>query len=392
MPGGLRPGPGAAGQLRVLRQPDRRVGPGTGRGAAARRASASDPRRRSRISRPSSWSWPGSSRTSPVRCRATRRPPRRFAARSSPRTVTGWHPRCRTSRPHCRTCRRRSEAMTKADHPGPDHTGPHAALAQPARLGHRRVRAAGGLHRAAARAHRPPGPAHRAGQGVGPAGSRRRWLPDRHEMGLHPAGVHGTGRQAQVPRRERGRGRARHLQGHPDDDGGPALAHRGLHHHLLRDPREVLRDLHPRGGPAPAAAGPLRGRAGVREGLPGPRHPRLRVRPGHRRARRRRCLHLRRGDGAARLAGGPPRAAAAQAALPGHGGPLRLADRGQQRRDHRRRSRRSCRAAARGSARWAARRAPARRSTRCPGTSRAPASTRRRWAPRCASCWSWRAG
>ena len=38
--------PGAAGQLRVLRQPDRRVGPGAGRGAAARRAAAADPRRR----------------------------------------------------------------------------------------------------------------------------------------------------------------------------------------------------------------------------------------------------------------------------------------------------------------------------------------------------------
>ena len=113
---------------------------------------------------------------------------------------------------------------------------------------------------------------------------------------------------------------------------------------------------------------------GVREGLPGPRHPRHRVRPRHRRARGRGRLHLRRGDGAARLAGRPPRPAPAQAAVPGHRGPLRVAHRGQQRRDDRRRARSSCRAAATGSARWAARRAPARRSTRCPGTSSGPAS------------------
>ena len=160
-------------------------------------------------------------------------------------------------------------------------------------------------------------------------------FPTGMKWGFIPQGPTGPGAKPKYLVDQRRRGRAGHLQGHPDDDGGPALAHRGLHHHLLRDPREVLRDLHPRRGAAPAAPRPLRRRAGVREGLPGPRHPRLRVRPRHRRARRRRRLHLRRGDGAARLAGGPPRPAAAQAAVPGHRGPLRLADRGQQRRDHR---------------------------------------------------------
>ena len=48
------------------------------------------------------------------------------------------------------------------------------------------------------------------------------------------------------------------------------------------------------------------------------------LRPGHRRARRRRRLHLRRGDGAAGLAGGLPRPAPAQAAVPRGGGPVRL--------------------------------------------------------------------
>ena len=52
----------------------------------------------------------------------------------------------------------------------------------------------------------------------------------------------------------------------------------------------------------------------------------------HHRARRRRCLHLRRGDRAAGLAGGQARPAPAQAAVPGDQRPLRRADRGEQRR------------------------------------------------------------
>ena len=54
-------------------------------------------------------------------------------------------------------------------------------------------------------------------------------------------------------------------------------------------------------------------------------HRRQRLRPRHRAAPRRGRLHLRRGDGAAELAGGAPRAAAPAAAVPGGGGPLRLA-------------------------------------------------------------------
>ena len=77
---------------------------------------------------------------------------------------------------------------------------------------------------------------------------------------------------------------------------------------------------------------------GLREGLPRPRHPRHGLRHRHRRARGRGRLHLRRGDGAARLARRPPRPAPAQAAVPGHRGPLRVAHRGQQRRDDRQRA------------------------------------------------------
>ncbi len=39
-----------------------------------------------------------------------------------------------------------------------------------------------------------------------------------------------------------------------------------------------------------------------------------------------------------------------------------------------------------GSSRWARRSRPDSRCTRCPGTSPVPASTRRRWASRCANC------
>lgn len=44
-----------------------------------------------------------------------------------------------------------------------------------------------------------------------------------------------------------------------------------------------------------------------------------------------------------------------------------------------------------GSPRWAPRSPRATACSPCRGTSRGPASTRRRWASRCASCWTWRA-
>ena len=59
-----------------------------------------------------------------------------------------------------------------------------------------------------------------AGQGLRPARPWRRGLPDRHEVELHPAGQP----QAQVPRGQRRRVRAGHLQGHPAHDGHAAHA------------------------------------------------------------------------------------------------------------------------------------------------------------------------
>ena len=80
-----------------------------------------------------------------------------------------------------------------------------------------------------------------------------------------------------------------------------------------------------------------RGAGGLRGRLLGKRHPRLGLQPRRDRPRRRRCLHLRRGDGAAGLAGGLPRPAPAAPAVPGHRGSVRQPDGGQQRRDDRQR-------------------------------------------------------
>ena len=60
-----------------------------------------------------------------------------------------------------------------------------------------------------------------------------------------------------------------------------------------------------------------------------------RLRPGDHGAPRRGRVHLRRGDGAARIAQRLPRPAERQAAVPGRVGRLRAADAAQQRRDHR---------------------------------------------------------
>ena len=74
-------------------------------------------------------------------------------------------------------------------------------------------------------------------------------------------------------------------------------------------------------------------RAGPRGGLPGRAHPGLRPHHVAGPAPRRRRLHLRRGDGAAGLAGGQARQPAPQAAVPRQPGPLPGAHAGQQRRD-----------------------------------------------------------
>ena len=103
-------------------------------------------------------------------------------------------------------------------------------------------------------------------------------------------------------------------------------------------------------------------------GFLGPEHPRLGFRLRALCAPRLRRLHLRRGDGAARLDRGQERAAALQAAVSGHLRPLWPADHHQQHRDLREPCRTSCCTAARNFSSSARRTMAAPRSSPCPGT------------------------
>ena len=226
-----------------------------------------------------------------------------------------------------------------------------------------------------------------AGQGLRPARPRRRRLPDRHEVGLHPAGR----RQAALPRGQRRRVRAGHLQGHPADDGQPAHAGRGRHHRLRTRSAPTTRSSTSAARSCTSSAGCSAAVArGLRRRLPRQGHPRLRLRPRDHRARRRRRLHLRRGDRAARLARGPPRPAPAAAAVPRRRRPVRQPDRRQQRRDHRVACRRSCASGADWFTRMGTEKSPGFTIYSLSGhVDAAPASTRRRWASPCASCSTW---
>ena len=193
-------------------------------------------------------------------------------------------------------------------------------------------------------------------------------LPDRHEVGLPAPGR----RPAPLPRGQRRRVRAGDLQGHPAHARQPARARRGRHHLRLRDRGGAGVHLPARRGaarlPPPAQGRGRRARGGVHRH----RRARLGLRPGRRRPRRRRRLHLRRGDGAAGLPRGAPRPAAPQAAVPRRRRALRPPDRGQQRGVHRQRPvdrpqrRRLVRRA------WAPRSPPATACSPSPATSRHP--------------------
>ena len=157
-------------------------------------------------------------------------------------------------------------------------------------------------------------------------------LSDRPEVELHAAPVPGP----EVPGLQFRRRRAGHLQGPRHPAVQPAHRHRRHGDRGLRDGHQRRLQLHPRRDLRGLRA--LRGRArrGARRRLPGRPHPRLELRlPAARRARLRR-LHLRRGDGAARIARRQEGPAALQAAVPGELRPVRQADHDQQHRDLRR--------------------------------------------------------
>ena len=115
----------------------------------------------------------------------------------------------------------------------------------------------------------------------------------------------------------------------------PHHAHRGHGHRGVRGGDQPGVHLHPR-RVRRAGRRPRRGRRrGGERRLPRRADPRLRPDLVARRAPRRGRVHLRRGDGAARLARGQARQPAAQAAVPRQPGPLPGADAHQQRRDAR---------------------------------------------------------
>ena len=148
--------------------------------------------------------------------------------------------------------------------------------------------------------------------------------------------------------------------------------------------REHLLHLHPRRIHPRARTARSRGAAGLRrKAHRQEQHPRLGFR--HRRASRRRRLYLRRGDGAPRKPRRQEGPAAAQAAVPGQYGPLRLPDHRQQCRDHRAGARHH--AARRGLVRRhrPGRTIPAQSFFAFPATSSGRAMSKRRWAFRCAN-------
>ena len=142
------------------------------------------------------------------------------------------------------------------------------------------------------------------------------------------------GDDGQVPRLQRRRVRARHVQGPRADAEEPAHAHRGHDHRGLRGRAPTSAFIYIRGEYEQQADILDAAVAEARERrLPRRAHPRLRLHARPRRAPRRGRLHLRRGDRAARLARGQARQPAPEAAVPRQPGPLPGADADQQRRD-----------------------------------------------------------
>ena len=146
-------------------------------------------------------------------------------------------------------------------------------------LGRARLVHAGGLPAlrrvpgAAEGARHGPGRGHPGGEGLRAARPRRRRLPHRGQVGLHPAGR----RQAALPGGQRRRVRAGHLQGHPADAGHPAGAGRGRDHRRVCHQGEPGLHLRARRGAACHPPGAPRGRRGLRGRVPGREHPRLRA-------------------------------------------------------------------------------------------------------------------
>ncbi len=99
---------------------------------------------------------------------------------------------------------------------------------------------------------------HGPRQGLGPARPRRRRLPVRHEVDVRPPEGEAR-RQARLPPLQRGRVRARHVQGPAPHRERPAPDPRGDDARELRARREARLHLHPRRD-GPRRRDPERGR------------------------------------------------------------------------------------------------------------------------------------
>ena len=234
----------------------------------------------------------------------------------------------------------------------------------------------------------PAGPTSIAArQGLRAARPRRRGLPDRHEVVLHPAGR----RQAALPGGQRRRVRAGHLQGHPADDRRPAPADRGRDHRVVRDPAprtpsstSAARSLHVVRRLQHAVA------RGLRRRLPGQGHPRARASTWSSwctaapaptsAARRPRCWTRWRVAAASPGCGRRSRRWTVCTRRP-------TVINNVETHRHRAVDRRQRRGLVR--ARWAPRSRRASKLYSLSGHVARPGSTRRRWASRCASCSSW---
>ena len=169
---------GRAGARRLPRRPRRR-GPGR-RSRLAGRA-ADRPRERLDGARV---------RAAPAQKAAARRPrPRASAVPRRRPTPPARSPRRRSSSPAPRRAARTPAGRRRAPddrHPDP---GPHRQLGRrPALDAGRPTRSAAATPRSTRRSAWRPDDVIDAGQGLRPARPRRRRLPDRHEVGLHPAG------------------------------------------------------------------------------------------------------------------------------------------------------------------------------------------------------------
>ena len=217
--------------------------------------------------------------------------------------------------------------------------------------------------------------------GPGPASSRRSSPPRSWGAAAPRSRPVGSGRRSQRLRRpqvhrvQRGRGRARHVQGPRDPRGGSVLTGRGDDDRSLRGRRGA------RASSTSAASTPWPRHAAdaiqvARAPATSARTPGRRLRFRHRDPARRRRLHLRRGDRVLESIEGKRGEPRNEAAVPRRVGPVPAGRRSSTTSRRSSTSRGSCSRAARSTPPSAPAAPPATSCSASPATSRGPASTR----------------